>query len=289
MPVFPAIDRNCHMMHLHARLSFQYPRVIAPLTLAVLVLGTLHGTAQAQAFDAVRLTGGPPGQSGGTVGAAVVAGQAYRGSDESRVRLYPGVDYQWANGWFAGTTNGIGVNLSRQPAMQYGARVTVDLGRKERRSAALRGMGDVDVRPELGAFFNLVPTPGVTLTSSLRFGSGVDRDGWVIDLGANRSWRITETTSLGVGVSATWANANYQQSYFGVTPAQAITSGYAPYRADAGVRDVRLSASWRYRIAPRTALAASVSVSSLRGDARSSPLTRERSPVSGVFFVAHAF
>jgi len=277
------------MTHLQTHASSHRLRLYASFTLAALSLGITHDTARAQAFEAVRLTGAPPGQSGGTVGAAVVAGQAYRGSDESRVRLYPGVDYQWANGWFAGTTNGIGVNLSRQPAMQYGARVTVDLGRKERRSTALRGMGDVDMRPELGAFFNLVPTPGVSLTSSLRYGSGVNRDGWVIDLGANRNWRITEATSLGLGVSATWANTNYQQSYFGVTPAQAITSGYAPYRADAGVRDVRLSASWRYRIAPRTALAAAVSVGSLRGDARNSPLTRERSPVSGVFFVAHAF
>lgn len=265
---------------------------IAPLTLSaltVLFLVVSQGTARAQAFEAVRLTGAAPGQSGGTVGAAVVAGPVYRGSDENQVRLYPGVDYQWANGWFAGTTNGIGVNLSRNPAMQYGTRVTVDLGRKERRSAALRGMGNVDVRPELGAFFNLIPAPGVLLTSSLRLGSGNDRDGWVIDLGANRSWRLTEATRLGLGVSATWADSNHQQSYFGVTPAQAIASGYAPYFAEAGVRDVRLSASWRYRIAPRTALTGAVSVGSLRGDARKSPLTRERSPVSGVFYVSHAF
>lgn len=269
------------------------PTLTASLTgtaLTVLALGVFaHGNAHSQAFEAFRLTGAAPGQSGGTVGAAVVAGPVYRGSDDNQVRLYPGVDYQWTNGWFAGTTNGIGVNLSRNPTMQYGGRITVDLGRKERRSAALRGMGDVDVRPELGAFFNLVPAPGVSLTSSLRFGSGIDRNGWVLDLGANRSWRITDASSLGLGVSVTWADANYQQSYFGVTPAQAIASGYAPYAAEASVRDVRLSASWRYRVAPRTALAAAVSVGSLRGDARSSPLTRERSPVSGVFYVSRAF
>ncbi|MCO4094524.1 MAG: MipA/OmpV family protein [Acidovorax sp.] len=61
-----------------------------------------------------------PDRNGGTVGLAVVAGHEYMGSDERRTRAYPAIDYRWANGWFAGTTNGIGYNFSRQPGVQYG-------------------------------------------------------------------------------------------------------------------------------------------------------------------------
>ena len=114
--------------------------------------------------------------SGGT---EVLVGGKYQGSDESRVRVLPSIDYQWGNGIFAGALNGVGYNASTQSDRAYGVRVTADFGCKERRSDALQGLGDIDARPELGAFFNVSPASGITLSSSLRYGSGNDRKGLV--------------------------------------------------------------------------------------------------------------
>ena len=263
-------------------------RIAALLALTALGAGLSFG-ARAQAFDAVRLYGAAADRDGGTVGLAVVAGHEYMGSDERRTRAYPAIDYRWASGWFAGTTNGIGYNFSRQAGVQYGVRVTADFGRDESRSAVLRGLGDVDARPELGAFYNLQPTPHTFLTSSVRYGSGQGRDGLLIDLGAGLNAQVAPAWRMGAGVAATWANAAYTQSYFGVDAAQAARSGRSVYTVSAGMRDVRVSVSATYAITPRASATAALSYSRLQGDVASSPIVRDRAGVNGVLAVTYAF
>ena len=263
-------------------------RIAALLTVTALGAVMASG-AHAQAFDAVRLYGAAADRDGGTVGLAVVAGHAYMGSDERRTRAYPAIDYRWASGWFAGTTNGVGYNFSRQAGVQYGVRLTADFGRDESRSAVLRGLGDVDARPEIGAFYNLQPTAHTFLTSSLRYGAGQGRDGLLLDLGAGLNAQVAPAWRLGAGVAATWANAAYTQSYFGVDAAQAARSGRGVYTAGAGVRDVRVSVSATYAITPRASATAALSYSRLQGDAARSPIVRDRAGVNGVLAVAYAF
>ena len=246
-------------------------------------------TAFAQAFDVVRLYGASRADDGGTVGAAVIAGRKYQGSDERRTLLVPLLDYQWKNGWFVGTTNGLGYDFSKRPEMNYGVRLTADLGRNESRSTALRGLGNVDARPEIGVFYNYSLSPSLALTSSLRYGSGNERNGMVVDIGAVYSMVLAPPWRLGLGVSATVANANYMQTYFGVTPAQSARSGYAPYTASAGLRDVRASAALTYSVTPRVAITTILSASSLQGDAKGSPITRKRSTATGLVSAFYAF
>ena len=261
------------------------------LKLAVLAASTstLAPTASAQAFDVVRLYGASRPGDGGMVGAAAIAGRMYQGSSERRILLVPLLDYQWKSGWFAGTTNGLGYNFSRRPDMDYGVRLTADLGRSESRSTALRGLGNVDARPEIGVFYNYSLSPSLALTSSLRYGSGNDRNGMVVDVGAAYSMVLAPQWRLGLGVTATVANANYMQSYFGVTPAQSARSGYAPYTASAGLRDLRASAALTYSVTPRIAITTALSASSLQGDAKDSPITRKRSTVNGLVSAFYAF
>lgn len=246
-------------------------------------------TVCAQAFDAVRLYGAAPGQDGGSVGAALLNSREYQGSDERRTQVLPLLDYQWANGWFAGTGNGLGYNFSRSPQFQYGLRLTADMGRDEGRSVALRGLGDVDAKLEGGAFFNYLLPQGFVLSSSVRYGAGQNGRGVVIDLGAGWSSPLGPKWRLGAGAALTVANADYMQSLFGVTAAQSVRSGYGVYTPDAGVRDLRASASLSYALSPRTTITGATSVSTLLGDARGSPLTRRTSTWSSVLAVSRAF
>lgn len=240
-------------------------------------------------FDAVRLRGEVNRKSGGSVGAAVIAGHEYQGSDQRRTLVLPVLDYQWASGWFAGVTNGIGYNFSDLPRMQYGLRLTANLGRKEHRASALRGMGDVDPAAEGGAFFNYSSIQGVSITTSVRYGAGVDNNGLLVDLGAGYSTTIAPKWRLRAGTMITLANAHYMRSFFGVTSAQSAASGYATYLPEAGARDVRASLALTYAFDQKTSLTAAVSASSLLDDARDSPLTRNRTSGSGVVAFAYAF
>ena len=254
-----------------------------------LVLALASTAACSQAFDAVRLYGAAPDADGGLIGAAVVFGRQYLGSNKRRTSVFPALDYQWRNGFFAGTTNGLGVNLSASPAAQYGVRITADLGRKESRSPALTGLGDIDVRPELGAFINYAVTREVFLTSALRYGSGNDRKGLVLDLGAGYSLPLTPSLVLGAGVAASVVNQKYMQAHFGVDAAQSAASNYAAYTPSAGVRDVRANAALTYRVSDRVRITGAVSLASLRGDAKDSPLVRRSTSANGVLAATYAF
>lgn len=273
-----------------AALPVVMPRVMP--TVRAFAAAVLLGGAQAawaQGFDSVRLFGAAPGKDGGTAGVALISGARYAGSDERRVMLLPTLDYQWANGFFAGVGNGVGYNFSTQPGLSYGVRLTADFGRKESRSNALRGMGDIDASAQLGAFFNYSLTRSVSLTSSLRYGSGNDNKGLLLDLGLGTGRMLAPQWRVGANVGATLANAQYQQSYFGVSRTQAARSGYRTYTPGAGVRDMRVGVSLTHIINPRLTMTGGLSVSSLLGDAKDSPLTKQATTVNGLVVLGYGF
>ena len=247
------------------------------------------GGAQAQAFDAVRLFGAAPGEDGGSVGAALVSGHAYLGSNERRNRIFPLLDYQWKSGWFAGTSNGLGLDFSRDPRNQYGLRLTADMGRKEDLSPALTGLGNIDPRPEIGSFYNHFLSREIFLTSSLRYGSGNDRKGLIVDAGAGYSTQFAPQWRIGLSLATSYVNANYVQSEFGVSATQAAASGYALTTPGAGLRDLRGSAVLTYVVSPRFTMTGVLNATGLLGDAKSSPLTRQKTSANGVFGFSYGF
>lgn len=267
-------------------------RPVLSLKATALAAGLLMAAPSvfAQAFDVVRLFGVQTKADIGFVGAAVVFGNQYMGSDESRTQVFPSLDYQWKNGWFAGTTNGIGYNFSDRPeVMSYGLRLTADFGRKEHRSEALRGMGDIDARAEFGGFFNYYVTPEIAIFTTLRYGAGDGSDGVVTDFGVSYSTVVSPGWRLGLSATTTFVDSNYMQSFFGVTPEQSLTSGYAPFSAGSGIRDVRVGLSLTYDITSHIGLTGAVGARSLQGDAKDSPLTRDSSNFNGVVALLYRF
>ena len=258
-------------------------------TLPTLALAVAAGAAHGQAFDAVRLFAIPAGDGQGLTGLAVVAGHEYLGSDECRTRVLPALSYQWKNGWFAGTGNGIGYKFHSRPDVQYGLRVTVDLGRDAGDAVALSGMGDIDASPEVGGFLNYFISAEWFLTSSLRYGAGNDHDGAQTDIGIGWSSQVAPRWRAGFGVAATYVNRAYMQAYYGVTPEQAATSAYAVYAPGAGWRDVRGTASLTHSFDPAWSLTAAVTLRALQGAAKASPIVREDLPVSGILAVGYTF
>ena len=265
------------------------PRRLIPSAALLACLGAAAPAAFGQAFDVVRNFGAAPGEDGRWVGLAFIAGREYQGSNEARNLLVPQLEYQWSNGWFAGTSNGIGYNFSKDRGIDYGLRLTADFGRSESRSPALAGMGDIDPRAEVGAFFNYPVGRDFVLTSSLRYGAGDSSNGALLGLGGTYSTAVAPNWRVGAGVSATFANSAYMQSFFGVTSAQSTTSGYAPYSPGAGLRDVRASLSVTYLMSPRMVVTGAVSYDMLQGGAKDSPLAVQPNWFSGVVALTYGF
>lgn len=229
------------------------------------------------------------GSGEGRVGLAAIAGHQYLGSDERRWSLFPAIDCRWANGWFAGVGNGVGYKFNSDPQWQYGVRLAADFGRKESHSSVLQGLGDIRARPEAGAFLNWRAPHDFTLTSSVRYGAGNDRHGLLIDVGVRHGLQLATQWRLGTSLSATYANRNYMQGYFGITPEQSVASGYAVSEAGAGLRDVRAGVSLTHFITRDWAATLAVSASSLQGDAKDSVIVRERTPVTSVLALGYRF
>jgi outer membrane scaffolding protein for murein synthesis (MipA/OmpV family) len=201
----------------------------------------------------------------------------------------PAVEYQWANGWFAGTNRGVGYNFSKDPTLQYGLGLGLDFGRKESATGALAGMGSIDAKVEYGVFLNYAPDRHWRLSSVLRYGSGDTGQGLSANFGANYTMDIAPKWRLDLGVATTWANSQYMQSYFGVSTTQSPQSGHAVYSPTSGTRDVSSSLNLSYQVTPKISVSGGLKVSSLVGDARDSPVVTSPQSGSGSLTVGYAF
>lgn len=217
----------------------------------------------------------PVGPAGDTAGLALSIAPAYAGSDEFRGRVLPQFDLRWRNGVFLSAAEGLGYQLNAGP-VAYGVQVTADRGRRERDADALRGLGDVKARPELGVFARLPFGDGSAGSVSLRHGSGNDRRGVVLKLSAVQALPLSAAWSAQAGVAATLANAPHQRAYFGVTPAQSTASGLSVFRPSGGLQEIGVIGGFGYRAGDRDRLDFGVAMMSLQGDARRSPLVRRR-------------
>jgi MipA family protein len=208
------------------------------------------------------------------VGGVLANQPAYLGSDERKTAALPLVIARWRNGWSAGTT-GVGFRFSSDDSpLSGGLRLGFDLGRKESVSAALAGMGDTKARAVIGTFASYLVNPGLSIGSSINYGSGNDKNGLLMDISLRSMIPLGGAHRLFGNVGLTLANQAAMQSQFGVTAAQSASSGYAVYTPGSGLRDLNLGVGYGYAFSPSTLLQLGLSLRALQGDAKDSPLTR---------------
>jgi MipA family protein len=214
-----------------------------------------------------------------SIGLGLMNRPAYLGSDDRKTAALPLLSARWSNGWFAGTT-GIGFQFPSKGAFSGGLRLGFDPGRDAADSADLAGMGDIKSRATVGAFASYRIQPGLSLGSSLNYGSGNDKDGLLFDMSLRSQMSLGGPHRLFGSAGLTFANQAAMQSQFGVSAGQSISSGYSIYTPEAGLRDVNLNVGYGYSLNPNTSLQIGLNLRSLLGDAKDSPLTRSRSGAS---------
>jgi outer membrane protein len=226
---------------------------------------------------------------GGRVGIAAIQTTKYQGSDESRSLAFPSIDYEWSNGWFAGTTTGIGKKWGASDGLQYGAKLLYDFGREESNSTALRGLGNIDPSVDFAVFAQYAIGNGFSGKTLLRYGSGVENEGALLELGLNYSTSLSDKMRFGAGIGTTFANANYLQSHFGVTNKQSLASGYKVYTPTAGIRDATVNVSLTYLLSPKIALTGVLANKTLMGDAKDGPMVKKTNSSDAILAVTYAF
>ena len=101
--------------------------------------------------------------------------------------------------------------------------------------------------------------------------------------------RPTNHLSLSVGPGLTWMDSRYASTYYGVSAEQSANTGYAAYKAGAGLNALRLSASADYQLTREWGLSAKLGLTQLQGDAAGSPTVEKKNQTSYGLFANYRF
>ena len=91
---------------------------------------------------------------------------------------------------------------------------------------------------------------------------------------------MTPELSLGAYASADYAFDGFMDAYFSVTPAQASTSSFGAFDADAGFKSVSIDLNARYAFTEQFSVNGSLGYSRLLGDAAASPISETNNQYS---------
>jgi outer membrane protein len=233
-----------------------------------LVLLIVSSICQAQTPAAHIL---PDGSTDMYLGMSVGIGPAYEGSKTGWASWALDFQGQWSNGIFVSGSK-IGMHLSEDPGIEYGPLVAWGGKRPQSISPKTDGLGDIYSAPSVGVFYNYMLPNNVQLTTDLLYGTGRDRGGIVFDFGARKFFRVATHHGLSFWAGMTWANAEYTQVYYGITPQQALTSTLPTYTASANVLDMHAGVNWNWELSTSWLLNTRVYATHLMGSAVNSPL-----------------
>jgi outer membrane scaffolding protein for murein synthesis (MipA/OmpV family) len=224
----------------------------------------------------------------GAIGPMLIYRPEYQGGAQSTLKVSPGFFLRWGRFTFTNASGfvtrrdgdvmrGLAADLVRSENWRANLALRFDHGRATKDSSALDGLHDVrrTVRGRLQVSHALGGGWGASAAASMDLlGRG---GGTVFDLGIGRSFPLAPRATWNLGFNASAADRRYMQSYFGVSAQQAVDTGYAPYTAKAGWRDVSMALGARSEFGERWIGYVGVSQAWLVGPARRSPLSQQPS------------
>lgn len=262
----------------------------------LVLLGTCaFGVATAATIDTQPSSDSSTGTTTYSVGIAAGAVPKYLGSKDYRAVALPVFAVTTQNGLFASSTDGIGARFSSSSGLFGSAAIGYDLGRADKNrtglpgSDYLHGMGDVK-----GSVVNIlqlgyVVAPRLTVTSMLRIPLTNRDRGITSRTSVKYDFVKTDTDLVSVDVGVLAGTAKYNQTFFGVTKAQSLNSGFSEYSSHAGIYGADSKVAWTHKLSPNWSTTSAVAVTGLVGDAATSPIVQRRMSVYAVSSINYTF
>ena len=219
------------------------------------------------------------------IGAGAMLAPKFEGSDEMEISPVPVITAKIGDR-VSIDPGGVSVDIYSADNFKFGLRGGYDLGRAEDDSDHLRGLGDIDAGGVVGASFAYEAGP-VELFARIDKTIG-GSDGLTGKVGASVSHQV-DRFIFSAEASATWADDNHMESYFGVTKAQSARSGLAEYEAGAGFKRVDLEASVTYMVTQNWLVRGQAGVGLLTGDAADSPIVQDEVQPSAMLMLGYKF
>lgn len=180
-----------------------------------------------------------------TVGAGAVYSPSYDGSDDYVFFPVPMVMGQIGPVSIAPRAGGVALDFVKDPEEGIAFDLGVALGLNSNRADQIEDPV-VEAAGELDRAFEIGPTAGVSIPGLLnpydslsfnidaRWDVAGAHDGMVINPGVSYFTPLSRGMAAGLSISAEYADDDYADYYYSVTPAQSAASGLPLYQADGG-------------------------------------------------------
>ena len=186
-----------------------------------------------------------------TLGGTATVSPAYPGASGIRPGFTPSLTWSKPGDTpqFHAPEDGVDLTAYQSAAVKFGATFGFDGGRYSADSPRLAGLKDVPWTINSGLFAEFWPISN-RFRTRIELSHGFRQtDGFTANLSAYWVEQFGELTLSG-GPRVALADRTQMQSRFGVTPAEALTSGYVAYNPRGGLKSVGVGLAQSYKLNP---------------------------------------
>jgi len=208
----------------------------------------------------------------------------YSGSDETIVGIAPTGIFHWGetDRYIKLVATELTVNAIDSKKWNFGPLVNYRFGRSNVEDSTVKLMDDVEDTVEAGVFLSWSkiheedPRLRLNISGQIQADVGGEHEGMTATLSA-RYWRpVSKPLTLSIGVSTTYADDNYTDTYYGVNAKNSTQSGLSIFSPSGGAHDVRVSPMAIFSLSQNWHVGAGVLYSRLLGDAADTPIVKDR-------------
>lgn len=241
------------------------------------VLSTVLAAATLLASPAIAQDSWFSGEWSVKVGAAGILKPEYLGDNDYRFSGRPLISFgrKGTERRFTSQNDNISIGLFDNGIVRAGPTGRFIFERDAGDSADLEGLNAIPFGGELGGFVEFYPTDWARLRGEVRHGIK-SHDGIVADFAADAFANVTPTVQVSAGPRLSYASSDYFDAYFGVTAAQAATTGLAAYDPDSGFRSAGFGGQIKWDVTDKIETSVYGEYERLLGPAKDSSLVQQR-------------
>lgn len=256
------------------------PRTVMALLTGAIMLSVIF-TSGVQAQDSPLVIENMPN----IFGAGVALVPDYQGSDDSTVGAAPfgRITFSGQERYIQLFVTELYANVIDHPFLRFGPVVNYRFGRDDDvEDDVVKKMEEIDGTIEAGVFggFTFIDgaNPRKRFIVSVEYlqDIGGEHEGYTASVSA-RFWHpLSKAIDVSLGVGATYADEDYMETYFGVSPSDADRTALPVFEADGGIKDVRILPAVVVHLSEFWHVGVGARYQRLLGDAEDSPVVDDR-------------
>jgi outer membrane protein len=226
-----------------------------------------------------------------SVGAGTLYAPAFVGSKDYQINAYPDVSVEFKDLFFASVKDGVGYNVIHSNGWRVGPLVKYEFERKEngknpfmvagKKSTALTGLGNVAATLECGGFVEYSYEP---FAYKVELRQGIDgHKGMIGEANIDYSGvfeRLGPPLIYAFGPHVKFADAAYNNAYFGINQTQSMNAGLHRYDAGSGLVSYGIGGFMLMPLSEQVSLSVFGGYDRLGNEAADSPLINQRGSVN---------